>query len=317
MTFTEYFIGKREQISWAEESSFGTGVTPTDIVGYNVTINPTFTRGWQEILAGGDDTRAVNSYVVGPKDLRFTIEFIPVDWKFLKYVYGTVADLGSDPYTHTFTLNNAVKSFTLEWAKRGATNHVITLDGCSVLSCKLAYSKATSAGSEGHIKVTLDCVAQDYTKGTSITSISAPTTTPFQYRMVKLTLNGNEIKEVNSGELNISTGIEINDSRYCNSTYDETIGETIPKTFRISGRSNINLKDRSLFDLWDAGTAIAGACKLEFVRGSNDDIDFTFGTVYPDESTAPTNIEGVTNVDFSYTITSIGTSVATDSTSTY
>ena len=316
MAFTEYFLGKREQISWKEEGTFGTGVTPDLIVGYNVTVTPNFSKGFQEILSAGADARTINSLTLGPEDLRFTLEFVPSDWVFLKYVFGTVADLGSDPYTHTFTLNDSVQSFTLQWAKRGSTNHVLTLSGCVALKSTVSWAKTSSPGKEGHIKVSMDCVAQNVTQGTTITSISSPTATPFQFRMVKLTLDGNEITEVNSGELSFDTGIDPSDSRYCNSTLNTAIGEPIPKTFMITGRVNINVKDKTYWDLWDAGTAVGGACKLEFVRGANDDMDFTFSNFFVSDGIAPTTIEDVTNVDLAFQALTT-TAVSTDSTATY
>ena len=316
MAFTEYMIGKREQISWGDETTYGTAVTPTEIVGKDVVVTPNFSKGYQEVLSAGADSREIEGLVAGPEDLRFTLEFIPVNWKWLKYVFGSVSDGGSGPYTHDFSLSNTVQSFTLEWAKRGSTNHVITLAGCVVTRATVRFSKATGAGRDGHIRVSLDCVAKTLSTGTTITTLSPPTAIPFQYRMVKFTLDGSEIPEVNNGEIVFDNTIDPNDSRYCNATYDKSIGEPIPKTFRISGRINVNIKDSTYFDLWDAETAVSGSTKLEFIRGADDDLDLTFSDFFVLDAVAPTNIEGVTNTDIVFQSLSVS-ATATDDIETY
>ena len=318
MAFTEYFLSRREQISWKEEATFGSAVTPDEIVGKNVIITPSMTKGWQETLASGADSREVAALNKGPEDLRFDLEFIPVDWTWVKYVFGTVVDNDEGAYySHTFALTNTVQSFTLEWAKRGATNHVITLAGCSVIRATVRFAKATGPGEEGHIKVTLSCVGKAQTPGTTVTTIAAPTAEGFQYRMAKLTIAGSEVVEVNSGEITYDTGIDPNDSRYCNSTLDVAIGETIPKTFRITGRMNINLKDDTYYDLWNAATVVGSTNKIEFIRGTNDQMLFNFGSMYVNEAVAPTNLEGVTITDVVFTALSGTTTIAEDDNAVY
>jgi len=122
--FSEFLIGKREQISWEEEATYGTEVTPTAIVGLNAKVEPDFDQNWQEILSAGADDRYISNRVKGPLTLPFTLIFTPVNWNFLKYCGYSLSEAGSDPYTHTFTLANTIMSFTLEWAKRASTDHV-------------------------------------------------------------------------------------------------------------------------------------------------------------------------------------------------
>jgi len=323
MAFEEFLLGKRERMAWIEETSYATGGTMTggEVVGLNVTIEPDWGRGWQEILSAGADNRLVQSRVKGPKTLPYSMNFIPVNWVWLKY-FMEVTDTGAGPvYDHTFAMRNSILSYKLEWAKRATTSHVLTIIGNVVKSGTMTFQKATGDGTEGFINIALTCVGQDVTTGSSVTALSAGNITkdPFQYRMVKWTLDSSEIKEVNNGEITIDNGIDENDSRYCNSSYDELIGEPIPKTFRVTGRFNVNIKDDTYFDYWDAGTVVGGTNTLLFDKDGtgNDQCLFTFDGFYILGSVASTTLEGVTNVDVVWAANGFTSVVAKDDVATY
>ena len=319
---TEYFLGKREQIAMCEEDSWadlGTKTMATDgfIVGKNATITPEFSKGWQEILSAGADSRDIDSMEKGPESYKFTLTFNPTNWKFLRYcAHGTVTNTDHTTYyTHTFSATNSVKSFTLEWAKRGATDHVITLTGAVITNLSISFAKGTGAG-EGFIKVTAECIAKSASPGSSTTSISPDTDDAFQFRMAKLTYSGGEVTELNSGELTIDNGIDEEDSRYCNSTLDQEIGEPIPKVRRYTCRFNVNQKDSTYYEDWNDQVVVPGTNTLELIRGSNDKVTFTFTGLYLQSAVSPTNIDGITNVDLVGIIKSVGI-VAEDTLSDY
>ena len=319
---TEYFLGKREQIAMCEEDSWATLGTKTMaddgfIVGKNTKIDPDFKNNWQEILTAGTDSRDIDSMEKGPLSYRFSMSFNPTNWKFLRYVgFGTVTNTNfGSYYGHTFTQTDTSKSFTLEWAKRGSTDHVITLTGCVIARCTISFAKSLGAA-EGFVTVNAECIAKSATSGSSTTSISADTDDAFQFRMVKYTHNSTEVVEVNSGEITIDNGIDEMDSRYANSTLDQEIGEPIPKVARRTCRFNINQSDDTYYDDWADQVVVPGTNKLEFTRGSNDDCTFTFTDNYLQTAVSPTNIDGVTNVDVVGTIKSISI-VAKDQLSDY
>ena len=322
MVFNEYFLGKRERMSWVAETSYATGGTMSDgeIVGLNCTIEPDWGKGWQEVLTAGADDRLVQSRQPGPQTLPYSMNFIPVNWVWLKYLMG-VTDTGTTPKIHTFAMRNTVLSYNLEWAKRATTSHVLTVSGNVVKSATMTFQKATGEGTEGFINVALTCVGQDVAQGGTVTTITAGNITkvPFQYRMVKWTLEGTEIKEVNNGEITIDTGVDENDSRYCNSSYSNLLGEPIPKTFRVTGRFNVNIKDSTYFDYWDAATALTGTNTLLFDKdGTGDDqCLFIFSTFYVLGSVASTSLEGVTNVDVVWVANGFTSVVARDDIATY
>ena len=308
---TEMYLGKREQIAICEEDSWADLGTKTMadngfIIGKNAVVTPDFDPNWQEVLTAGADTRDVVSLEKGPLSYKFTLTFNPTNWKFLRYcAHGTVTNTDQTTYyQHTFTATDAVKSFTLEWAKRGDTNEVFTLTGCIITNLAINFATGTGA-SDGFITVTAECLAKSLSKGTSITSISSETDQAFQFRMVKWTHNNGEVVEVNNGELTIDNGVDENDSRYCNASLDQEIGEPVPKTRRYTCRFNVNLKDSTFTDDWIAQVAIPGTNKLEFIRGTNDDAVFTFTDEYLNSAIGPTNIEGINTADVAGTVLSL------------
>lgn len=321
MVFIEHLFGGRERMSWIVETSWATGGTMSggEVIGLNCTVEPDWSRGWQEKLTAGADNRNVQGRVKGPKTLPYTINFVPVNWKWLKYLMAVANGDDAGVKTHTFTMRNTILSYKLEWAKRHTTPHVLTVIGNAVKSATISFSKATGEGTEGWVGVALSCVGQNVTEGSSVTSLSNITKEGFQYRMAKWTLGGTEIKEVNNGEINIDQGIDENDSRYCNSTYGELLGEPIPKTCRITGRFNVNIKDKTMFDHWDAGTVVAGTNTFLLDRdGTGDDqILFTFGDFYVLGAVASTNLEGATNVDVVWACDAFTSIVARDDDSLY
>jgi len=322
MPFTEYFIGKRERISIVDETSYGSGGTMSSggfIPGLDCRIEPNFSQEWQEILSAGDDDRTVQNRVVGDLKLPFTLSFKVSDWRFLKYAgYGSIVNAGSNPYTHTFSLANTVQSFKLEWARRHTTASVITLVGCLIKKVTLRFQRGGAAG-EGQVMAFCDCVARNYSKGTSVTTLAntVSSSTPFHYRHTKLTLESSEIVEVQGGELTIDNGIDEDDSRYANSTQDRLLSEPIPKVHRIDGRASIVAKDATFLNQWDGAAALSGTNKLEFIRGASDNIVLTLASVRVGMANAPTVLEGPQVVDLVFNAKSFSSLVATDAVAAY
>ncbi len=290
------------------------------IIGHNAIIEPDLNQNWSEVLSAGADARTVEDRVLGPLALPFKLTFFVESWVFLKYLGYDVADAGSDPYTHTFTLRNTIRSFKIEVATRHTTPVVVTFTGCGAKTGTISWEKATGEGDEGFIKVELDCVAQAYSVGSSVTTLtnSALSTDPFQWRHFKATISGSEVVEVNSGNIVIDQGISEDDSRYCNSTLNRAVGELIPGVQRTSGLININLKDSTFHDFWATEAAITGTNKLEFIRGASDKLEMDMSNFRMGKAPFPsTNLEGVESADAEFTIESFTTLKATDSVATY
>jgi len=324
MAFTEYLQGKRERMSWVAETAWATGGTMTggEIVGLDCTITaPDWKQGYQENLTAGADDLYVQGRIKGPKSLPYILTFNPVNWRWLKYLF-SVADADDGGIkTHTFTQNTAYTSWKMEWARRATTSNVHTMIGNFCKRAMISFSKSSGAGTDGKLMVAMNCVAQDESEGSSVTTISAGniTKTPFLYRNIKLTIASAEYKELNNGEMTIDLGTNENDSRYCNSTYDNLLGEPIPGITRVTGRFNITIKDKTLYDLWATGAAITGTNTLLVDRdGTGDDqLLATFNNFYILSIIGPTNFEGPTNVDLVWVADKFISLVARDDISTY
>lgn len=320
MAFTEFLNGGRGQISWGPEVTFGSGVTPTDILGLNAEFQPAFNQNWQEILSAGADERGVEDFELGPLDLPFTLVFTPVDFKFMQFSGYSVADSGpvGGVYTHTFSLSNTIASFTLEVAQRHTTNHVLTLAGCFVKKCIIEFVKPSSGTEGALLKVTLDCYAKSVTQGSSVTSISAITRSPFKWYHTKLTLEGTEITELNNGNITIETGASEEDSRYCNPTLARAIGEPILGTQRIYGTFSINPKDKTQFDQWNDAVALSSTNKVELIKTASDDqFTGTFNKIVIASGPSSTNLKGPNTINLAWLATKFSTLTVTDDISSY
>lgn len=302
MPTNEVFIGKREQISVGDETTYGTAVTPTKFIGKNIKImNPQHSNNWKPIQSAGRDSRNIETFQKGEKTVRFRLSWTVTDWEFLKYTtHGSTStvDNADGTYTHTLTVSNTLNSFTLERSQRGNTNHVQTYSGCVFIGEITIRFNAEEGENVGWVEAEADVLAQDVTPGTTETSLSPNSKTAFQFRHTKLTIEGSEIKKVNSGEIRLNNQINPRDSRYANNTLDRTIGDPIPTNTRFNMRANVVLEDGTYFTYWDNASALTGTGSLEFVINSDNKVAFGFNNeYYLQQAFSSTNFEGVTNAD--------------------
>ena len=132
------------------------------------------------------------------------------------------------------------------------------------------------------------------------------------------TFEGNEVVEVNNGEITINNGIDENDSRYCNSTAGRNLSEPISKIHRITGRVNVNVKDNTYFTAWNGATELSSTNKLEFIKtATSDEAVFDMSDVVVATENEPTQLEGVNNADVVYRASSFGSLVITDDIASY
>lgn len=292
----EFLQGKREQIATGEESTYGTTVTPTEKFGRNPTFDPNRdAQNWINILGSGEDTINVGERELGPKDLGGTLSFAPQNWIWLKYVIcrGSTDITDTDNttyYEHTFSEHPTVGSFTLERAMRKSTgdNHVLTRGGCQVNNMGLSIE--AGAGGEGALlSVNLEVWAQSIMSGTSVTSLSAPTTNAFQFRNLILNIDGTEVAEVKRGNLNVANNLH--PARYANYTLNRQKGESQPEKRKWDGNFTVLVKDSTFYDLWDAASTV-GSTSFVFKRGTNDKLTLTPADLRLESKPNPTNLEG-------------------------
>lgn len=309
-------MGFRERFIESEETNYGEAValTSAEMPGYNLKVAPKFSQGFQEVLNDGSNDREVVKRVAGPLSLNYKLSYAPVDWRRLKYVFDIDSETGSDPYTHTLSIGNTLKSYTAEWALRhDSTPIVIKTTGNVVLSTTIDFRKATGEGNEGFVMVSQDCVAQDYTTPALQAGTFTVTGDPFQYRHLAWTLNTSAVVEVNNGSITFNQGINVNDSRYASSSLDRTIGTPITQLFRINGRFNVNLMDTTYMGLWELAAVLTGTNTLVFEQSASNKITFTLSGMYVEPvPLSETNLEGINSADFVFTATGVSV-VAIDS----
>lgn len=305
----EGILGFRERFIEAEEGTYGNAASlaSANMPGYNLRVAPNFNQNFQEVLNSGADDRKIVKKVAGPLGLQYRLTYSPINWRRLKYVFDIDSETGSDPYTHTLSVGRTLKSYTAEWALRHDSNPIIIkTTGNVVNSTTIEFRKATSEGREGFVNIIQDCIAQDYTTPSLQAGDFSISGDPFQYRHMQWTLEGSEVVEVNNGSIVIEQGINLNDSRYANSTLDRTIGTPIAQLFRISGRFNVNLFDDTYTSLWKTAAALSGTNTLVFEQSASNKITFTFSgmTVSP-VPLSETNLEGINSADFVFTATDV------------
>jgi hypothetical protein len=318
MVFSEGLIGKRERISVVNETAYGTGGTMSSgyVPGLNVVLNPNWNKNWMEIISAGEDNRYVGERYLGPTALPFTLDFIVTDFRFLRWLGYSSVDTGSDPYTHTLAISNVIQSFKLEWAWRHTTPVVISLVGCFAMNGTLSFTKASGEGNEGFIKVSLNCYANSYSIGSSVTSVGSNDLVPFQWRHTKVTLDNVEKTRLNNGDITIDNGINPEEFRYCNTTIDRGIGEPVPLLHRISGRYNLTSFDDTEVDLWDSEDVISN-CDLDFIQSASNKIETSFTDFRIVNGIGSTELEGIKKADIVWNAKSFSSIVVTDSISTY
>ena len=316
---TEYAKGIREQIGWFEEVSFNdqTGLTMTadgEIVGYDCIFTPSFSQNIQEIANNGSDDAELKSFEKGPLRYNFTLEFVPYNWKFLKYcTHGDVTNTDNTYFTHTFTKTNDAKTFTIERAIRQETNEVYQLHGCTIKNLKIDYGKG-SGSKDTFLKVTAECIGIGK-EDVSIATISAATLDPFQNWMATFTYKGSTITPINNFSLVLDNGINESDSENASADLNRELNEPIPTTKRYNFSGNINQSDKSFAEDF-TGEYVSGTHTLVFSRGTNDKITFSFTDLMISNAFGGTNFDGINTRDVAALVRSLGI-VAEDADDTY
>lgn len=311
----EFHLGKREQISIGPESTYGTAVTPTFIVGKNSRIEPNEANNWQETLGADSSDIHVQDFEAGPKDVPFNLVYTPQEWRMLKFVLGSVADAGGPTYTHTFTNAATVPSFTLERSNRKTSPKSRRYTGCKINRYTLNWARAAGGGIGSYVTATAEVVAQNVDSDSTVTSLTALATDGYQFRHVKLTLNSVEQTYLIGGTMFIFN--KLNDGRVANSTLDRLISEPNPTVRRFGGTFRIMVSDETLFELFDAGVAVGGTNKLEFIKNAtNDKLVATLNTLIIEKAPDPSDLEEVNIVELAWSAKTVDV-VATDAVATY
>ena len=320
MVTQEGYLGLRERFILETETDYGTAISLTTayVPGVDYKVTPNFTQGFQEKLNTGQDVRTIAGKEAGPLGLQYDLEYSATNWRMLQYVFDVDSETGADPYTHTLSVGNTLKSFTSEWAMRHSSDpQIFKLVGNVINTFSIDFQKSSGEGNDGFVKCKASCIAQNYTTPDLQAGSFTTSEAPFQYRHLAVTLVSSAVIPINNGNLTFEQGITPNDSRYASTTLGRTIGTPIAQTFRISGRFNLNLYETTFLSLWELATALTGTNTIVFEQSASNKVTFTLTGMYVEPvPTAGTNTEGINTGDFVFTATGV-TTVAIDSIENY
>jgi hypothetical protein len=304
---TEFYLGKRELISISDNEAvaYGTAADRKLLFGKDARIMPKNASNWLEVKGAGTDSVDIDEREISVKGVGCTLEFIPQDWRFLKFVLcedGTdVTDTvsGSD-YIHTFTNSKLIGSFSLERGIKHTTEAARLYTGCQVNNFNLNFD----AGAGGFVKCSADILARDVESTGSITSLTRISTAGFKARQATITIDGSAETKCLSGNFVINNNLDA--GRYANYDNDDTLkSESQVTTRRVSGSFVINLVDETYFDLWNNLVKVPGDCKLKLTKDANDYVEFTFNDLRLDDAPDDTNLEGINTVTVNWNAKSV------------
>ncbi len=292
----EYLLGKREIIAFGKEKSgYGTESARTYRFGLNPEVIPNDENDWQDVKGSGTDS-ITSSYAIGNKISKFTLRYVPQDWKFLYYVYGKTTNTGSGPYTHTFstkTDKTSLSSFTLERARSATTDWVTKWVGCQVNTFKISWDTQGGSGGKGTF---VSCESDVFAKSAStdtLTSLTAPTSAPFLATSVRLTLNSTAKAAVVSGHIVIDE--KLTDGFYAN-TDDQEKSESIRQEMLFNGEFILHYTDSTEWDFMANRVVVPGTNTLVFYKSANDKLTFTFTNLRIVTAGEPTNLDGTNQI---------------------
>lgn len=314
----ELLLGKKEAISYSDaEGTYGTAATRVEKFGRNATFDPNRnTQNVTRVLGAGTEDLDVPVREFGQELWGGTLNFIPQNWKFLKFVLlkqsSDVTDTGSDPYTHTFTnTEENLLSFTLERSLQASSDKVRVYEGCQVNSFSLAWD---STDPQGFLSASAEIFAEDCNNGASTTSLSAPSTEGYKPRYTQLTLEGSSVAYLRTGNFTINNSLT--DGLYADYSVARLKKESVPVLRTYNLQATAHFEDDTFFDMADSADALSSTNTLEFKRGTNDNLTVTFSGAYLNSAPDPTSLEGANTVNLNIDINS-ASFVAVDSLSDY
>ena len=313
----EYYLGKRELVSFSDtEGTYGTAGDRLILLGRDAKINPKNVSNWIEVKGAGTDSINIDEREVGVKGVGCTLEFVPQDWRFLKFVLCEDGDdvtdtVTGDYFVHTFTNSKTIGSFSLERGISHTTEAARLYVGCQVNNFNLSFD----AGAGGFVKCSADILARDVSTSGSITSLTRISTPGFKARQASVTIDGSGETKCLSGNFVIANSLDA--GRYANYDNDDTLkSESAITTQRVTGSFTVNLTSEDYFNLWNNLVTVPGACKLKLSQDANTYVEYTFNDLRLDDAPDDTNLEGINSVTLNWNAKSVSV-VAKDSLDDY
>lgn len=295
--------GSSEDFIFTTETDYGDGgnfSTSKWRIGQNVRLtNPSFNNAYRYVRGNGMKPQ---KRVVGEKENTFDLVFNVDRFEFLKYISNISTETGSDPYTHTLNIPTANfnGSGTFAIQRSFSSTEAYLFKGCKPLSLNLSFQKGSDEA--GFLTATLRCACQDIEAiaENDIVTEAESTRNLFHFYTTKLTTASNEFVEINSGSYNLDWNVNLQDSRYCNSTLNALIGEPIFTELTEELQLSVNSVNKDFIEEFLTRAELTGTNTLEFIYDSNNKVTFTFEHIYNEGNLPPTQYGEVIKTDVLY-----------------
>lgn len=227
-------FGHASCIGFADESTFGTGVTPThffEMLDESMAMDD---RHVQKPTARGvSHARKCDSKAMASGDVSFQVAYTGLQ-KLFKHALGSSSVTGSGPYTHVISLSNALPtSFSLETNRNSAAiGTSYFYHGCQIQKMVLSQQP------EDFLQVTFSIAAQDEIAA-SATSISLPTFTGVEWQHCTVSINAESGYKVRSFEIELDNAL---------ATDRHQLGNPLIPGFGRSDKRTVKWKCQAEFD---------------------------------------------------------------------
>lgn len=276
MSYTEPYLSTLTQVSWGEED-VAYKTRPTNIDEYiRLVGKPDMPWPLREVetvhaFSHGRAPAYVNDQQKWKMDGTFPMEV--VSGEFFGAVFGLCVTTGSDPYTHTFNISDAMpKSFAVQYGIPGTANLIPEFLGCRA-------GKAMFKSSEDSEKLLcdIDYMAAKPANGSSIETITTTATPPFNRKQgvfSSTALYTGARARVHGFELPININIKPNyvqgDSYY---PYEILPGKADFGELKLTVGLEDNTEWDEIFDDTKPGTIYD--YEQLYTRGANDTLKFS------------------------------------------
>ena len=188
-------------VSWAEETTPGTEISPTEWLGKVMVMDPRERNNIKRHRHAGSLNPV--SWTPGKKETDFSIRFRVNEGKIFYMAYGAEAVTGSDPYEHTLTVARPLPSGTFELA---------IVDGASFFTRRYIGSKCQKLGLglavDGVLIADMDFAALEVAKYSAKTAITDNTIKPYNFDQMTLTMNSAAVANALNFQMTLNNKVE-------------------------------------------------------------------------------------------------------------
>ncbi len=211
----------------------------------------------------------------------------------LAHSSGVACNEVTSPYTHTLSVADSLKSFTLEGAQLADTNFVRHVNGCQVDTLEVGCAEGEELKTTFGIKA-----IKPETSGTSASTVTPATTAPFMFDEGVITLHGGPIARLKDFKLNMNN--KLIEGRYISGSDPRYPYEIVCGRRENEFTVTMGIDSKTIYDLLKTPGA-ATTFSAKFTRtASTDTIDFQMTAVRMKSAPHPFPEEGAMEVQASY-----------------